>query len=214
MIGNDIVTFTKQRSKERQRKYQDRILTKEEQLLFKNFDNKVKIGLAWSIKEAIYKYFARAQDLLFIPKNWNIVELFSVSSTKNVNDFNGKFVKQGFENLSHFATRIQSSNRQIFGKTLIFENFIYTVVTDERSKLDKIYWGVLEIDSVLYRDQSKAVRCFAKEQFSNIFSVANIQTLQFRSDEKSVPNLYLNNIQLNCFFSFSHHTHFVAYAWI
>lgn len=214
MIGNDIVVFRKHRSQKRQQKYLDRVLTKEEQSLFTAIEEKKRSGLAWSIKEAVFKYYARTQRILFIPKYWNIVELFFSHSNPIFDNFEHKIVKKGFINLPHFTSHIKSPYGEVFSKTIYSEDFVHTIVTNEYNNFEQIHWGILEIKTSLYKDQTKAVRNFTKDQFSSVHEIVNTRALKFRSNEKSVPILYLNNNHLDYYFSFSHHLHLVAYSWI
>ncbi|GJM33271.1 MAG: hypothetical protein DHS20C18_22720 [Saprospiraceae bacterium] len=214
MIGNDIVAVQQGKSFRRLEQYMRRICEDSEKTLQIDLHPAMLLALTWSIKEAAFKYCRRSYDIKFYPKKFQISRIkgLELLQSKKWNR-SPKIQHRGFADLPHLNIQIESEFGTLLGKTIGCENYIHSIVSQDKDCFSAVHWGIVEIGSPLYKHQSRAVRIHALRHFKNFTNQSGPEGFEFIKNENNVPVLYINGQQSPLAFSFSHHDQFVAYAW-
>lgn len=209
MIGSDLCALLHTKSKKRQNQYLCKITTAEERKRLASLRDEWQIPLAWSIKEASYKYYRRRAVIKLCPKKFRIESMQWLDGESCKVD--EVLVGQGFSRYAHIETTVKTCYGKVVCKTIITNNFLHTILAESIQKLEQTYWGFARIDSDSYSSQSSAVRQYAIRHYSNIYD--DQATFQFRKSNHHVPILFINDVRSENDFSFSHDQHYIGYAW-
>ncbi|MEM9820010.1 MAG: 4'-phosphopantetheinyl transferase superfamily protein [Bacteroidota bacterium] len=215
MLGNDLVFSSnkKNRSEARVQRALEKILSAPEFQSLAISDLHEKMSIAWSIKEACFKYCRRFERILFYPKSFVIQQMISNEYEGEIAFLEKDLERKGFANIPHKTAIIKTPKEQLICKSIATTNYIHSIVCNDLKKFDDIYWGVSQIRSSKYIDQSTAVRNKARTHLLKATKRQIHTPCHFKKDERKIPIAYVDGVEYNVAFSFSHDHHFIAYAW-
>ena len=214
MIGNDLV-FSNIRNKpdERIRRSLKKVLADTEFEVLSDFDLYEKMSIAWSIKEACFKYCRRFEQLLFQPKSFVVQQIADQETTEKTPFNENDLERKGFAGIPHKVSIVKTPLETLICKSIITENYVHSIVTNDPKGFDEICWGVSQIDSSKYKDQSLGVREKARTHLLKVNNRRPDTNCYFQKDERQVPIIYINGVECEVALSFSHDHYFIAYAW-
>ena len=209
MIGNDLCFLQQHRSDERLERYLHKITTKNERTVLKPFDIRLQVPFAWSVKEASYKYYRRYKSISAHPKNFLVKDLkFHKGEACTSDRYLGA---QGFSNIEHIESIVETLFGGLICKTIITKDFIHSVLCGEKELLEKTYWGVAKINATSYASQRNAVRKNAIDHLAKVYGKQSY--FQFKKNSNNAPILFIDDVESQNDFSFSHDQNYVGYAW-
>ncbi len=210
MIGNDLCCRKISRSNSRNKRYLEKITTAQERRTLSALDDHLQVPFSWSIKESAYKY---CRQYLPVSANPKTFEIQKIRHQHGEQIWNGKEVKEkGFANVEHWESIVQTSLGTLIGKSLISDDFIHAVLSGSAELLEQMFWGLALVADPSYQQQSTGVRKNAIDHFLKIKETENVKA-EFRKNENKAPVLFLDEIQSESVFSFSHDQQYVGYAW-
>ncbi|MCF6297609.1 MAG: 4'-phosphopantetheinyl transferase superfamily protein [Flavobacteriaceae bacterium] len=189
MVGNDIVDLKQAEieSNWRRKGFLDKMFTKNEQSFILNVDNSFEIvWQLWSMKESAYKMFVQQYSHRF---------------------FNP--LKLQCELLSKTVGVVTVSNEKYYTKSIITEDYIYTVATlkGESMLLD----GCFKIERNKYANQHQEIYNQLKLRVSKRWNLP-FQDLNIIKNRVGVPKLFQNEKKIAIDFSITHHGCYIAFA--
>src|ERR1700744_3921655 len=204
--GNDIVALKATNiARTKQQNFYRKIISASEKELYNRqlsghlpFD--VFVWLLWSVKESVFKYLQRlAPELVFSPTKIIITQL-----SLPENNFDGQLEGCGFNNNSTYKGIINFGDHVLHSRSLISEEFIFSVVngTDD---FGHIHWGIHLIDSSDSDTQSKTVREFLIRRLSLLFPGS---TLLVEKNPKGYPVILKDGEEILLPVSLAHHEHY------
>jgi phosphopantetheinyl transferase (holo-ACP synthase) len=214
-IGNDIIDLNFV-NKERTRLYNfySKILSPSEQQLYQSVETKMAletyVWLLWSVKESLYKYLKRHQpSLVFSPTGLISTSLIPPERRWLPSFSIVQMEQKGLDIDVSYHAAIQFEDAIYQTSSLITNEFIHTIAYGE-SSVEPIYWGLKRIEDRKPANQSVQVRSFALKKLNNHFPNLN---LVIEKSEVGYPFVVADQTGLPVNLSFSHHGHFVAYAF-
>lgn len=212
-IGNDIVALEATDAvRTCQPRFYSKFLTPQETALFEKNSFAISlehfIWLCWSMKESVYKFQQRLQpQLAFAAGKISIKEINLPLQPRSLLGANS-WVESNFIPVESCFTSVAVINSQPFySYSFITEHFIYTI-TANRQQCDNLHWGIKKINEIDHTSQSASVRQFASQKLSGIL---NTTTVDIIKDATGIPFIE-QHPQIPV--SFTHHHHFVAYAFL
>jgi phosphopantetheinyl transferase (holo-ACP synthase) len=208
--GNDIIALkTINIARTRQKFFYRKIISVSEKDLYDrqlldNLPFDVFVWLLWSVKESVYKYLQRiTPELVFSPTRITITQL-----TLPAGNFVEQFEGRGFDDNSVYKGVINFGDHTLYSRSLISEEFIFSVVncTDN---FGHIRWGIQLIDSSEPDVQSKAVREFLLEKLTLLFPGSD---LLVDKSPHGYPIILKDGLEIALPVSLAHHSHYVGYS--
>jgi phosphopantetheinyl transferase (holo-ACP synthase) len=208
--GNDIIALqliNPERTK--QEKFYSKILCKQEVELYNNnCANNISfedfVWLAWSIKESVYKFQKRFfADLVFAPTKIIINRINF--PTQNFRGFINSKEGISFNDQECSCCEVNFDSYTFYTRSFLYVDLIFTVANNV-DDFTNVRWGIKNINTNIYNEQSKAVRKFAIKRLEEFFPNEN---LIVEKSENGYPYLVK---QKNVALSFTHHGNFVAYT--
>jgi phosphopantetheinyl transferase (holo-ACP synthase) len=193
--------------------YSKILSTAEKDLYDRQFADKLAfekfVWLLWSVKESAYKYLKRvAPDLVFSPTRTSIPSLELAGQLLTV--FEERMIEGcGFDNQDAYKGVVQLGTHQLFSRSIISDDFIFSVVNEEND-FSNTYWGIELIASSETEYQSKAVRAFLVGKLNGLFPDA---AFKIEKSLKDIPILFKDTQETNIPVSLAHHDHCVAYSF-
>jgi hypothetical protein len=171
----------------------------------------VYVWLAWSIKEAAFKYFKRqAPDLIFSPTKINIQRIhFPEICTLNEPGY-ALHETTSFSANFTYQSVVQYGSAFLSSQSVISRQFIYSVV-NEKESFDNIWWGIKAIEFSNSVAQSAGVRSFILEKLYALFPGLNMKIDKSRH---GYPLLLNGEKEMNIPISFTHDHHYAAYSFV
>jgi len=210
LIGNDLFYRKINRNNQRTKRYLEKITSAKERRVLSSLDYHLQIPFSWSIKESAYKF---CRQYLAVSANPKTFEILRIRHRNGKQIWNGKKVKErGFANVEHWESIVQTPVGILISKSLINDDFIHAVLSRSAELLEQIFWGLALVDDSSYQKQSTGVRKNAIDHFLKINEKEKGQA-EFRKAENKAPLLFLNGMQSESVFSFSHDQQYVGYAW-
>ncbi len=162
------------------------------------------IWLLWSVKEAAYKYASRLQPGLVFSPTRTTVSNISIHATATVG--------HGPELYNDaITTDVLINGLPLHTHSIITENYIVSIAYT--GSFDEVQWAVRHIKDPHPDNQSAMVRQLVINELGNYYPQANNITITKTVD--GVPEVVCNDIVKNeMALSFSHHGHYVAYAFV
>jgi phosphopantetheinyl transferase (holo-ACP synthase) len=208
--GNDIIALkTINIARTKQQNFYRKIISASEKDLYDhhlsdNLPFDVFVWLLWSVKESVYKYLQRiTPELVFSPTKIIINQLV-LPACNFVEQFEGR----GFNEDSVYKGVINFGDHTLYSRSLINEEFIFSVVncTDD---FGHIRWGIRLIESSEPDVQSKAVRDFLIQTLSTSFPGSD---LLVDKSPQGYPIILKDGIEISLPVSLAHHGHYVGYS--
>ena len=214
MIGNDLVfSSIKDKPRDRIEKSLKKVLADSEYEVLSSYNLYEQMSIAWSIKEACFKYCRRFEPILFHPKSFVIQEIYDSEATDDSTFMEIDLQRKGFDGIEHKITVVNTPLEQLVCKTIITHNYVHSIVTNDPKGFDEICWGVSQIDSDKYKEQSMKVREKAKQHILKEQNRESNTNCYFEKDDRQIPILYIDDVKCEVAFSFSHDHCYIAYAW-
>ena len=211
-IGNDIVALEATNSARTcQPRFYSKFLTTTETGLFEKAKPVITqegfIWLCWSIKESVYKFQQRLQpQLAFAAGKISIKEINAPLQQRSL-DTNFLIESNSLQAENCFTSVAVINSIPLYSYSFITGHFIYTI-TANKENCNNLHWGIKKIDEVNYNNQSLSVRQFASQKLSGVL---NTDAFKILKDTAGIPYLQ-QHPQIPV--SFTHHHHFVAYAFL
>lgn len=212
-IGNDIVALEAiNPARTCQPLFYSKFLTTTETELFEQHKSAITqeyfIWLCWSIKESVYKFQQRLQpQLIFAAGKINIKEINTPLQPRSLSGINN-LIESNFLPVENCFTSVAVINSTPFySYSFVTEHFIHTI-TANKQNCSNLYWGIKKIDEADHNSQSINVRQFASQRLSGIL---NVHAFEIVKDTSGIPHIQ-KHPQIPV--SFTHHHHFVAYAFL
>jgi phosphopantetheinyl transferase (holo-ACP synthase) len=208
--GNDIIALkTINIARTKQNFFYRKIISVSEKDLYDrqlldNLPFDVFVWLLWSVKESVYKYLQRiTPELVFSPARISITQL-----TLPAGNFVEQFEGRGFDDNSVYKGVINFGDHTLYSRSLISEEFIFSVVngTDD---FGHIRWGIQLIHSSEPDEQSKAVREFLIQTLCPLFPGS---VLLVDKSPCGYPIILKDGIEISLPVSLAHHGHYVGYS--
>ncbi len=208
--GNDIIalkTINIARTK-KQNFYRKIISASEKDLYDHQLSDKlpfdVFVWLLWSVKESAYKYLQRVTpELVFSPTRITIDQL-----ALPVDNFVGQLEGKGFDDDSVYKGVISFGDHMLYSKSVINEEFIFSVVNCTDG-FGHTRWGIQLIHSSDPDAQSKAVREFLIKALSPLFPDSD---LLVDKSPHGYPIVLKDGVEIALPVSLAHHGHYVGYS--
>jgi phosphopantetheinyl transferase (holo-ACP synthase) len=208
--GNDIIalkTINIARTK-KENFYRKIISASEKDLYDRQFSDKlpldVFVWLLWSVKESVYKYLQRITPGLVFSPTKIIINQLVLPACNFVEQFEGR----GFNEDSVYKGVINFGEHTLYSRSLINEEFIFSVVncTDD---FGHIRWGIQLIHSSEPDAQSKAVREFLIKALGPLFPGSD---LLVDKSPHGYPIILKDGVEIALPVSLAHHGLYVGYS--
>ena len=190
MIGNDIVDLNMAaiESNWKRPRFLNKVFTTYEQQLIADASNQNQtVWLLWSMKEAAYKIYVQQFGIRF----FNPLKLVCSLDSKS----------DGF---------VTIGNTTFFTKSVISEEYIYTIAVSKNSK--NYNSECLKVENKSYLIQSDTL----KNRFLEIISEnknLNIEHLNINKNEVGVPEVFFKNCKLPIHVSLTHSGNYCGYVY-
>ncbi|WP_445957841.1 4'-phosphopantetheinyl transferase family protein [Yeosuana sp.] len=190
MIGNDIVDLNMAaiESNWKRPRFLNKVFTTYEQQLIADASNQNQtVWLLWSMKEAAYKIYVQQFGIRF----FNPLKLVCSLDSKS----------DGF---------VTIGNTTFFTKSVISEEYIYTIAVSKNSK--NYNSECLKVENKSYLIQSDTL----KNRFLEIISEnknLNIEHLNINKNEVGVPEVFFKNSKLPIHVSLTHSGNYCGYVY-
>jgi 4'-phosphopantetheinyl transferase superfamily len=210
--GNDIVALKATNvARTIQPNFYSKIITSGEEQYYDlhlrgNLPLEIFVWIAWSAKESVYKYLKRLHpELIFSPSKMNLFQL-KVWGLNNAPD---ELEGRNFDDISFSRGWIPAVNGAFYFRSILTENFIFTVV-NRGNDFNDTYWGVKKVSSNQPDDQSREVRVFLQQKLNKLFPD---NKFKIGKSEHGYPVIIDGENTLPIPVSFSHHDYYVGYSF-
>jgi phosphopantetheinyl transferase (holo-ACP synthase) len=208
--GNDLVALKAINiARTKQKNFYRKIISDSEKDLYDsqlsdNLQLDVFVWLLWSVKESVYKYLQRiTPELVFSPTRITIDQLVLPADN---------FVKQlegrGFDDNSVYKGVTSFGNHTLYSRSLISEEFIFSVV-NSTDNFEDVRWGIQWIGFSEPDNQSKAAREFLIKVLGALFPGNN---LLVSKSPHGFPIILKDGVEIPLPVSLAHHGHYVGYS--
>jgi len=215
--GNDIISLAHINTlRTREMRFYDKVLTPSELEIYRAGDCgsmpfEIFVWLAWSIKEAAFKYQSRSMaDIVFSPLKIHIQSI-NYPQQNAIKNF-GRLQYETTSFPEEFAFQgIASCGGAFFHfRSVIYQELIHTVVNKDEA-FGNIWWGIKIIECSDHQSQSAEVRSFLLKKLQ---AVLPNQKLSIAKTEAGRPVILNEAKEMNLPVSITHHYHFVAYSFL
>ena len=199
-IGNDVVALALINS-ERTRSYRfySKILHPAEQELYKQLPISALpfeqyVWLLWSVKESAYKYLQRLNPSLVFSPTQTVVNSIETNPDETGNSLS-------------VTGKVAFKEHSLNYRSFITAEYIHSVAVQN---WHATHHQVQHIEQADYEYQSAVVRVAALQRLTSYFPE---QALRMVKHDAGYPELFSQNQLLPVPVSFSHHGHYIAYAF-
>ena len=212
--GNDIVALDcvdVERSNDK--KFYSKILADSELVLYQNsprdlFSFDKYLWMLWSIKESAFKFVKRINSqVVFSPVKF-VIQYIDFPANHKISRFNGIEWEGSGDSDECFAGSIKLEDEIYYFNTLLDNEFIASVVSDDKNFEDTI-WGIKKIDQPNSELQSQEVRAFVLNKLN---SILELDDLRIEKNINGCPIVVNGTLDLNIPVSLAHHGRFVAWS--
>ncbi|MEM8909182.1 MAG: 4'-phosphopantetheinyl transferase superfamily protein, partial [Bacteroidota bacterium] len=161
------------RSETRVKRYLEKITTPEERSLLKTLPPALQLAYAWSLKEAAYKYWRRIRRLSANPKTLVIRAMHLVAGATFPPTV--PLAENGFEGFIHRVAIVETVFGRMPCKSIVTDCFVHSVLSHSDELLEKVSWGIVQVDAPTYHEQTNAVRSQAIRHFARVNQRENDQ---------------------------------------
>ena len=207
-LGNDIVSLlsSENRLSFTRRRYLNKAFTSSERKMITRFKRSFPTlpFHIWSCKESAYKTMVKAglRDS-FCPIEF---EINTVNLAKNIHQENGS--------ANPISGKLTYRERSLFTQSRHFQECIHTVASDAKISLQKIQWGVQNIDLSDALAQSYLSRASLSRSLAKTMKI-EYNRIDIRNHVRtSVPLVYVDHEKVEVDVSLSHDLNFVSFAYL
>lgn len=215
--GNDIVSLTATNvTRTKSPEFYNKIISPAERALYETLDHEALpfdhfVWLLWSVKESAYKYLHRLNPaIVFTPVKFEVQRIETPDDYQLTAFEKDELILRGFNGMTTFNGVVAHEGVMLFFKTLIYREFVISVVNLDEC-FDDIYWGIRRVKDTGPKEQSAAVRLFALEALEAILESA---ALRIEKNAHDAPVVLGDDggMEAAISLSLSHHGEWVGYA--
>lgn len=215
--GNDIISLAHinvLRTKDKQ--FFGKIISPSDHQLFycgdlADLPFEIYVWLAWSIKEAAFKYLQRQMpSLIFSPLKINIQSILLIAEYPIKNFTGDQYETSSFHAENAYLGTVQYGSSVLHSRSVIYHELIYSVVNEQES-FDNIWWGIQTLGTIDPDAQSASVRLFILKKLHAVLPHLNI-TIGKSMD--GIPVLLNEKKEMSIPVSFTHDHNYAGYSFV